>query len=261
MIKELVVRDPKKTPLPHWHKVPWLKSLDKVTFKPGLNVIFGKNGSGKSTLINGLAILMHCRDENWPRISKTSITRFMRASTLADGLLLKHDGAPCRYLGIDPPGWAPEKGIVENKLMLEAAEAARGMQYMSAGQGSMTKLVRFLKAEPEKVKLAFGLKDATGDWGTIYRVATESIMNVEKSKAKKKRQSVILLDEVDSHLDFAKQHAMWTQLKEMAQTHQIIVASHSPFAVSVPGANYIEATPGYLDGARAALASLLESKS
>ncbi len=72
-------------------------------------------------------------------------------------------------------------------------------------------------------------------------------------------QHVILLDEIERSLDFAKQAAVWKQLRQFLADglHQVIIASHSPFAVSVPGASYIETVPGYLDSSRKALALLL----
>jgi hypothetical protein len=44
MIYELRVDEPKRTPVPHWHKVAWLQGREHFEFHPGLNIIYGPNG-------------------------------------------------------------------------------------------------------------------------------------------------------------------------------------------------------------------------
>jgi len=257
MIYELRVRDPKRTPVPHWDKVAFLQGKQTFNFKPGLNIIFGPNGSGKSTLLTGIAILMHCWRTNWPRVSKESISDFMRPFGTCDGLLLEHDGSPARYLGIDEPGYPPEKGISEEKLLLKPDVVGRASMKMSHGQASIAKLVRFLKAKPERVSYSFTRAKATARWSPIYEAGIESIKNKRSDKGSP-RQHIILLDEIDRSLDFAKQAAVWKQLRLLAKDHQIIIASHSPFAVSSPNAHYIETTEDYLNKSRRALSLVLD---
>lgn len=62
------------------------------------------------------------------------------------------------------------------------------------------------------------------------------------------------LDEPDLHLGLDYQDHLWSKIiSVVSQSYQVIVATHSPFAVSVPGATYLETTPGYLDRCRANL--------
>jgi energy-coupling factor transporter ATP-binding protein EcfA2 len=259
MIYELCIDDPKHTPVPHWHKVKFLKGQDRIEFKPGLNIIYGPNGSGKSTLLTGLAILMHCWHSNWPRVSKESIMDFFRPVGLCGGMVLEHDGSPARYLGVEPPGFPPEKGVEKVALSLKSSTDMRGKSTnnMSHGQATVSHLIRFLKAKPERVRYSFTRAKATAKWAPIYEVGIESIKNVRKQRGVPKQQ-VILLDEIDRSLDFAKQAGVWKQLRHLATDHQIIIASHSPFAVSVPGAHYIETTPHYLQNSRKALSLILD---
>lgn len=258
MIYELQVRNPKKTPVPHWHKVKFLQGIDNIEFEPGLNIIYGPNGSGKSTLLTALAILLHCWRTNWPRVTKDSISDFLRPLGLCDGLLIDHDGSPARYLGVNEPGFPPEKGVKEQKLVLKATRdmAGKSVVNMSHGQASIRKLIQFLKAKPERVKYGFSRAKATPKWAPIYEVGIESLKNTRKERSVSKQQ-VILLDEVDRSLDFAKQAGVWKQLRLLAKDHQIIIASHSPFAVANPGAHYIETTDHYLDRSRRALGLIL----
>ena len=126
MIYKLTITDPKHTPVPHWPKVKFLKTVDVIEFKPGLNIIYGGNGTGKSTLLSALAILTHSWQTNWPRVTKDSISLFNRPNGLADGMLLSHDGQPVRYLGVEEPSFAPERAVKIKRLStLKVPVAAR----------------------------------------------------------------------------------------------------------------------------------------
>lgn len=267
MIYELQIRSAKLSPIRHWDTVDWLKGQTSIEFKPGLNIIYGPNGSGKSTLLAGLATLMHCYETNWPVVSRQSCDRFMAASgKYLSGLVLTHDGAPCRYLGVDDPDLAPTTGVTEHKVVLDVpklktrnGEGFRSIDRMSHGQATLTKLGRFLRAEPEKTKFKITAKKCTEEQLPLFEVATESLSNVVETKGHK-RQQVVLLDEVDRSLDFTKQASVWKQIRALVDdNYQVIIASHSPWAAVQPEAHYIETTPGYLDRTRRALGVLLSN--
>lgn len=256
MINKLIVRNKRLTPIPYWNKVGFLKDKKEIEFKPGLNIVFGPNGSGKSTLLSALAILLHVKESNWPVVSKDSLGPFMRPSGFTTGLLLEHDGGPARYLGIADPGFPPKKDVASQRVRLETAKETKykALHDMSHGQATVAKLVSFLSAKPTKVRYAISKTKLSGSWEKLWDIGTESLANVTVDG---EPQQVILLDEVDRSLDFAKQHEVWRELREMAKTTQIIIASHSPFAVSAPGAHYIETTPDYLSASRQALHLLM----
>lgn len=258
MIHELEIRNPKRAPITHWGQVPFLKKPTTIEFKPGLNIVFGPNGSGKSTLLAGLAVLLHCYDEGWPRVSMQSLRYFQRSFGLADGVVLSHDGSPARYLGEREPGFAPVKNVKETTVQLHDKRLEyKALCNMSTGQANIAKLSRFLRVEPKKVPVS--VKARTEEMRQILDVGTESLRNVTRVEGVPK-QPVILLDEIDRSLDFANQSAVWGLIRKWAQNgSQIIVVSHSPFAVCAPGAHYILTTsPEYLEAARAGFQTLTE---
>jgi energy-coupling factor transporter ATP-binding protein EcfA2 len=264
MLYRLVIENPEATPVPHWEKVKFLSQPGVIEFKPGLNVVFGQNGTGKSTLINGLARLMHCQDENWPLVTRASVSHFLRfPGIIADGLVLEHDGSPGRYLGIHPAATVPERGVERVNIAMSENRSIskRASSQMSSGQASVTKLIRFLRHDATKVRYSAKSNTIGAQLQPVWEVAVRAIKN-GKPQAGMPKQQVILLDEVDHNLDFAHQALVWKTLRALIADgqHQVIIASHSPFAVNVPGAHYIETTPGYLAAARAALSLLHEEE-
>lgn len=263
MIYQLVISDPEATPVFHWAKVPFLNEEKTITFKPGLNIVLGPNGTGKSTVIDGIARLLHCREQNWPVVTKTSCDFFSRSDgVVATGLALEHDGQPARYLGIQSLAVVPDtKAVASVELAISEGKATRGkaVQKLSAGQASVAKLIRFLKHDAVKTRYKLKTTEIGPSYKPVWEAAVASLKG-GKAKPGAPKQQTILLDEIEMNLDFAHQAMVWKTLRALVEDgkHQIIVASHSPFAISVPGAHYIETSPGYLEASRAALRLLHE---
>lgn len=256
MLLQLEVRNPNRTPIPHWNKASGLSGVGLFEFKPGLNVIYGRNGTGKSTLITALAALTHCLDSNWATVSKVSISRFNRPTGYANGLLLTHDGSPVRYLGTEAMCRTPRTGVRKRDDIIVSAEARGATKNLSQGQVSTGNLIRLLKAEQTRLRREVTRDKIPESWYPLYDVAMESIENVKKRRDKR---TTILLDEVDRSLDFVRQAEYWKQLRILSTHTQVIVASHSPFAVAAP-AHFIEMTPGYLNASKKALSCLAPKK-
>ena len=68
----------------------------------------------------------------------------------------------------------------------------------------------------------------------------------------------LLMDEPDSGFSLPWQAGLWGNILSQVDPSQfqLIVATHSPFALGIPGANYIEMKQGYVQDAKAALAAL-----
>lgn len=68
----------------------------------------------------------------------------------------------------------------------------------------------------------------------------------------------LLFDEPESGFALPWQSGLWSNVfsKVDPAKFQVIVATHSPFALGIPGAHYIEMSPGYLRQATACVAAL-----
>jgi energy-coupling factor transporter ATP-binding protein EcfA2 len=263
MIYQLLIEDPEATPVSHWDKVPFLNEEKVIEFKPGLNIVLGPNGTGKSTVIDGVARLLHCREQNWPVVTKASCDVFSRSDgILATGLTLVHDGQPARYLGIHSMAVVPEaRAVTSVELAISENKATKGkaLPKLSAGQASVAKLIRFLKHDAAKTRYKLKTADIGPSYKPVWEAAVASLKG-GKAKTGAPKQQTILLDEIEANLDFAHQAMVWKTLRALVEDgkHQVIVASHSAFAINVPGAHYIETSPGYLEASRAALRLLHE---
>lgn len=68
-------------------------------------------------------------------------------------------------------------------------------------------------------------------------------------------QSTLLLDELEANYSLVWQARLWRLLAkpELAEKFQIIVATHSAFALGIKHANYIEVAPGFVEEVESAL--------
>lgn len=69
----------------------------------------------------------------------------------------------------------------------------------------------------------------------------------------------LLFDEPESGFSLPWQSGLWQKVFAQIdpQEFQVIVATHSPFALRIPGANYIEMEPGYMTQSEVAVATLM----
>ena len=81
MIYSLSVKDPKRTPVQWWPKVPYLQR-DRFDFGPGMNLFFGPNGSGKTTLLLALARTFCCAQGGVPRLTEAAIHQLTASSPI-----------------------------------------------------------------------------------------------------------------------------------------------------------------------------------
>lgn len=69
----------------------------------------------------------------------------------------------------------------------------------------------------------------------------------------------LLFDEPESGFSLPWQSGLWQNVFAQIdpQEFQVIIATHSPFALRIPGANYIEMEPGYMTQSEVAVATLM----
>lgn len=107
---------------------------------------------------------------------------------------------------------------------------------------------------PTEIEWRIQRKMVNDTWKARFAVV-EKLLEAKRAVG----PQTLLFDEPESGFSLPWQAGLWTNIfaKVDPAKYQVIVATHSPFALGLPGVNYIEMSPGYLAETKAAVASLV----
>lgn|GEM_PF-6966502 len=264
MIHSVEIKLPTKTPVKWLGTVERFKKPCTVTFKPGLNILWGPNGCGKTTLLTLLARLFQCEQGGATTITENSIHEFFSSIGLTNrenprGVLdsydVRHDGKGVRFFN---PAHA--RGMMAGGGAFDDDFFGEGIQNLlfkgSAGQTTLFRFEQILQEYLEtgtapEVQSAINRDFVNEHWVERLDIIQEFLRaNSEPGPA------TILMDEPERSLSLPLQGQMWRFIRAYANVAQFIVASHAVFALNIPEANYIELVPGSIDAATKALTLL-----
>jgi len=269
MIKSLRIEDAARSCIPWWGDVAFLQEKDSIDFKPGLNILWGPNGSGKSTVIKALARMLHCEQGGTQLVTSTSMGEVVNrnASTYQDGVHPLHDGQPVAYF--DPTnavgliGGAFDWDFGDMGLRNTMYKGSHGQTTLMRGESAILPIVKGTPPPAVTWKQGAPSSEApgkrAGESEDSYQKYTlerwkrhRAMVDTLKGTEEDSGRFTCLLDEPDRSLDIPLQFRFWLKFAEAALFHkvQIIAASHSVFALDLPGAHYIEFKEGYLDSCR-----------
>lgn len=235
---------------------------------PGLTVLFGQNGSGKSTLLRLLATYSGSQRGGWSMFADNNFdgdkqpypARFGKKEVEAE---VTWDGTPTFYAS-GPPGRT--QAAFEDALELGGEVADDYFRKLfapgSSGQEQIhwfNKLEANLANPPEITLKRKWYVPGNGhiEYGSVNTLWQEKIKSFVDYVKKLPRKGPVsaLLDEPDAHMSIPNQAKLWgSALPRAAKSHQIIVATHSPFALVAPNVTVIDlSTDGYVDQCRSAL--------
>lgn len=246
MIRRLVVRDPRQAVVPWWGVVESLRNLDEICFDEGLNILWGRNGSGKSTVVRALAELTHSYQGGVSKVTRSSLRAFFpQGAPPRFGVVLEHDGQAAR-------------SFVAGK---EYGVSGAGMDDDFFDLGLRTTLLRASSGQAQISWVSETLRHR--DWPTVeWFIEEEKAATACKDQLRQTREVLftpqippgprtVLLDEPDRSLDMDNLEVFWKLLPRIAaRGYQIIVATHSGFALDIPDARYIDLSPGYVETCR-----------
>ena len=240
MIYRLKVNDPTNAVCHWWNDVEWLKGRSEIEFGPGLNILFGGNGSGKSTVLATIAKLLCCYDGDAQVVGQHTghdlHTRTKDGKSLKLGLEPIHDGSP--VIHFDP---SQTVGLIGGGFDWDFGDAGL-RNTMFKGSAGQTCMMRMNKA----LAIAFGKID----WPEVVWNGTNPDFSPElatffKGDGNRVRPTLIM-DEPSSNLDLRTEIMLFKALQKIADAGvQVIVATHSVFALHMDGAKYIDTVAGY----------------
>lgn len=219
-------------------KLPFFQKHKSLSFKPGVNVLFGQNGTGKSTILSMLAISLAGKQGG---ISK--ITNHWMQDNSKDGFEVSHDGQAILYCDTKT-----DVGLVGGLAAFDYDFHTAGIN--AAIRKASSGLTTLSRLEPIMDVL---LKDKPMP------------KNIEGNKKHivgkiKKGQRTILIDEPESGLSYILQSKFMPKIIEGAKRNniQLIMASHSPFLLGYDNedVNLIEMEDDFVMNSRLAILSL-----
>lgn len=253
--------------------VPFFQGKKRVAFKPGLNILVGPNGSGKSTILKMLGESMCAVQGGTSTITLDAIQRGVdMMSTLGLGrknstaktkaeppdkvaVQVHHDGQgvifcdPRQTVGLIGGSFDDDffaQGITET---MKGGRQSHGQSTMRRS-GVALSVLNGNAAFPTEVRRSADTKNVNDVWQGALRVLEKRLVPRIPLG-----QPSILLDEPDANYSLAWQTLLWSRLADpaVAQRFQIIVASHSAFALGIRHAHYIDLAPGFRDQSEALL--------
>jgi len=253
MIYSIQIHDAKQAAIPWWEDVGALNIDPAIEFKPGLNILWGPNGSGKSTVLSLMGRLFHCQQGYTPVVTDTSIRTLWEGVSPSDpmpmGVEPLHNGQPvCHF---DP---SHQVGLFGGSFDFDFIELGVNncQARESSGQQTLRKMGSIFKVLVDKdVPNIYWKVQKSGRWEAAA-VEIDAFLN--QTHGDPEDAPTVLLDEPDRSMDIPLQAALWGKLQMFAKDFQIIVATHSVFALNIEGAHYVPlGAEGYMPWCRAQL--------
>ena len=232
-------------------KIPFFQQHSQVQFKPGLNILFGQNGCGKSTLLRMIALILAAEQGG---VSTITQSWFRTVAKGFSGIEMAHDGQPILFgnprhtVGLIGGGF--DDDFMEMGLRNTVSKA-------STGQTTLGRLGQMLAVLLGKGEFPKRIEDRVGNVNDYWRKQYDAAKAAMAASIPKGQQTLVF-DEPESGLALHVQRNIFQMFLKAHREgkYQVIAASHSPFALGLPGVNYIEMSDGYLALAEEAVRKL-----
>lgn len=253
MIDSLTLKPVETRILPWLPKIGVFKDTPTINFKPGLNVLMGPNGCGKSSVLSALAMALAAHQGGESTVTNYWLSSIMEpmASGTSLGFTVAHDGHPVLYADSRAtPGLIGgqfdddffDQGLRETTTKGSTGERGlsrlNGLLALLMGKAPGPTVAKFPEAIAWKTPRTGISKSQKARITTAEELLAPTIAAGPKT---------ILLDEPESGFSLTWQNGIWSNILDNIDPakFQVIVATHSPFALGLKNANYIEMTPGF----------------
>lgn len=239
----------------HWAKdLPWIKDAKGlIEFTPGLNIVLGGNGTGKSTLMSALASHGACEQGGIPKITMSWALDNFDGNICKMPFKVDHDGELSFY-----SNGHQKVGLVGGHF--DDSFFDEGVMNLAMPESHGESVLRSFK----RLDALLGFKaDSLPKTREVEYCGSNSFAEAVSKHFMPCFEPIgirtLLLDEADTGMSLLWQKQFWEMIpkavKDMGNI-QVIVSTHSAFALNVDGANYIETSQGYREKCLKAIASI-----
>lgn len=255
MISEIIFKSLKTSKLfSYAADLKYFKENKRIQFKPGLNILFGPNGCGKSTILNMAAIHLAAAQGGVSTVTQSWIDQAVDSDIFEKrepksnlgGVTVKHDGQPVMY-GNPREAVGLRSGRFDDDFMMKGVlnatdRSSTGFKTLNR-LNDMFHLTLHPDEFPKEIQFVMNRKSVNSAWKAKFDVV-DALLTPSIPKG----QPTFIFDEPESGLALPIQANIFTTLHNMALEKgiQVIAASHSPFCLGLPHANYIDMEPGNL---------------
>lgn len=239
--------------------VPFFQGRKKLDFKPGLNILFGPNGCGKSTVLQILGRTMCAVQGGVSTVTQSAVddnvdmmTGLGRAGARMRsniGLKVSHDGQPVVFC--DPRARIGLYGVgsaFDDDFFAAGMDEVANNSRRSHGEACLSRasvalaILEGKAAFPKEVVRRLTKKSVNSTWGEAL-----DVLEADMQASIPLGQGSVLLDEPEANFSLLWQARLWKRLadEDVAHQYQVIVATHSPFALGIPHAHYIDFAPEF----------------
>jgi energy-coupling factor transporter ATP-binding protein EcfA2 len=226
--------------------LPWI-GKKKIKFKKGINVLFGPNGCGKSTVLNTLKAYCGIKDGGWTYFndplslaSNSFPFAYMGLTPSRCTADVKWDGTPSFYndgdIKVDSTFFFANSLSTNDGISSEAEQFEMLAEKPSSGQYRIAKVNKVLNMVRDVPDIS----------------ASEAPTSLSKEESEywhglgQKGPQTILLDEPERALSIPLQKKLFSDVMSQFKDLQIILATHSIFALGMKEAHFIEFENKYI---------------
>lgn len=233
-------------------------------FTDGVNLIYGPNGCGKSTILKTLKAYCGIEKAGWTKVSQPTVLGTMYIGRMSEAIGFPHayrkytpsgcmanvlwDGMPVFFndgdIKVSDTFFFQNAGQSEDGITTEQEQMEMLAKHLSSGQfriDKINKIFQMLTNSPLPITAMETLPPRIQ-----YPEIAEKEVQYWRSLTRRSKKYTILFDEPERSLSLPLQkELLLNSIPKYLKDYQVIIATHSIFALDMKNVNVIDIENGY----------------